>query len=293
MHVGKVYQSLSSSSHSKGVAIILTNNFPDYSIIDKQTDQEGRIVLINIKLLFSNEVYTFINVYAPNNVQQRIIFLQKVNKFINQHAKSHKNIIMCGDFNTCETQKDRASQKLDQSSKHFSHLKISNNIIDSFKHKNPNKNLYTYVHSTQPERNSRIDYILTSSNLVEFITTSDVCTAPVPDHKAVHTTLDISKRSRGRGLWKLNNAILAEDDYKLLIQQLIDETKSEYLGYISNKKLFDLIKFRVKEQTIRYCMKRSKCLRGENIYLESTLENLDNSLQLCSNMELKTQLQEK
>ena len=52
---------------------------------------------------------------------------------------------MCGNFNTFKTQNDQASQKLDQSGKHLSHLKISNNIIDSFKHKNPNKNLYTHV----------------------------------------------------------------------------------------------------------------------------------------------------
>ena len=168
-HVGKVYQSLSNSNHSKGVAIILTNNFPEYSMIDKQTDEEGRIVLLNIKLLFTNEVYTLINVYAPNEAQHRINFLKKINKFINQHAKSDKNIIICGDFNTCENHNDRASQKLDQSSEHFRHLKISNNFTDSYKLKNPNKNSYTYVHSIQPERNSRIDYILTSSNLVEFI----------------------------------------------------------------------------------------------------------------------------
>ena len=71
------------SNHSKGVAIILTNNFPEYSLIDKQTDEEGRIVLLNIKLLFNNEIYTLMNVYAPNDTQHRINFLKKINKFIN------------------------------------------------------------------------------------------------------------------------------------------------------------------------------------------------------------------
>ena len=73
------------------------------------------------------------------------------------------------------------------------------------------------MHSTQPERNSRIDHILTSSNLVEFIICTDICTAPAPDHKTVHTTLDILKNNRGKGLWNLINAILDEDDYKVLI----------------------------------------------------------------------------
>ena len=109
------------------------------------------------------------------------------------------------------------------------------------------------MHSTQPERNSRIDYILTSSNLVEFIVNSDICTAPTPDHKAVHTSLGILKSSQGRGLWKLNNAILDEDDYKVLIQQLIAETKAEYFRHIPNPKLFDLIKLRMEQNNLLLC----------------------------------------
>ena len=76
-HVGEVYQSLSNSSNSKGVAIILTNNFPEYRMIDKQKDEEGRIVLLNIKVLFNNEVYTLINVYATNDAQHCITILKK------------------------------------------------------------------------------------------------------------------------------------------------------------------------------------------------------------------------
>ena len=75
-------------------------------MIDKQTDEEGRMVLLNIKLLFNDKIYTLINVYARNDAQHHINFLKKINKFINQHAKSDKNIITCGDFNTCENHND-------------------------------------------------------------------------------------------------------------------------------------------------------------------------------------------
>ena len=82
-------------------------------MIDKQTDEEGKIVLLTIKLFFNIEIYTLINVYPPNDAH-RISFLKNINKFINQHAKSDNNIITCGDFNTCENYNDLASQKLDQ-----------------------------------------------------------------------------------------------------------------------------------------------------------------------------------
>ena len=106
-------------------------------------------------------------------------------------------------------------------------------------------------------------------------------------------TLDILKNNQGRGLWKLKNTRVDEYDYKVLIQQLIAATKAEYSGYISNQKLFDLIKLKIKEQTICYCVKRSKYLKCENDYLEKALENLDNKLQVSSDMALKIELQEK
>ena len=57
--------------------------------------------------------------------------------------------------------------------------------------------------------------------------------------------------------------------------------------------LFDFIKLRIKEQMICYCVKRSKYLKCENDYLDKALENLDNKLQLPSDMVLKIELQEK
>ena len=87
--------------------------------------------------------------------------------------------------------------------------------------------------------------------------------------------------------------MLDEDDYKVSILQLIAETKAEYFGHIPNQILFDLIKLRIKEETIHYCVKRSKYLKCENDYLEKALENLDNKLQLSTDMALKIKLQEK
>ena len=154
-----------------------------------------------------------------------------------------------------------------QSSKYFRHMKILNNLTDTYKFKNLNTVSYTYVHPTQHERNSRIDFTLASSNLVEFITNSNTCYAPAPDHNAVYTTINILQHNQGKGLWKLNNSMVDEVEYKLLIRQLTAKTNEEYSNYISSQSLLELLKIRIKEQTIRYCINQSKYMRHENNYL--------------------------
>ena len=55
-------------------------------------DTEGRIIKINTHI--DNEKYSFINVYAPNNVEVGIQFFNNLKCYIDS-----KNTILGGDFN--------------------------------------------------------------------------------------------------------------------------------------------------------------------------------------------------
>ena len=90
---------------------------------------------------------------------------------------------------------------------------------------------------------------------LEFIKSCKIIYAPVPDHKAVTNVFDTNNRKRGKGYWKLNNSILSDENYKILIKDLILNTKLEYSKDLSKHSLFEILKFRVKEQTIQYCIK--------------------------------------
>ena len=77
-------------------------------------------------------------------------------------------------------------------------------------------------HTTiQPSRNSQINFILVSDNLSGYAKASAILYAPVPDHKAVCASFDSNYRKQGKGYWKLNNSILSEDKYKLLIKNIL------------------------------------------------------------------------
>ena len=101
---GSAFQSISDTSHGKGVAIILSNNFPDYTVIDNHIDTDERKILINIQLNDSNEIFILARIYAPNDVNQRIIFLKKLDTWITNNCTNNNanNILIGGDFNCCD-----------------------------------------------------------------------------------------------------------------------------------------------------------------------------------------------
>ena len=253
---GNIFHGLSKSSHGRGVAVILSNNFPKYTLLDVQSDSEGRKVMVNIKIDSTQMVLTLISIYAPNEIGQRIKFFKDLDTWIGEHCKAPHNIIIGGDFNCCD-KSDRQSKRSDKSSEALSKFTDLQDLTDIYSFCNPGKHEFTYIHPSDNSKNSRIDYIFSSNSILEFFRLCKIIYAPVPDHKAVTTVLDTNNRRRGKGYWKLNNSVLNDENYKNLIKQIIFETKLEYSKDLSKQSLLEILKFRVKEQTIQYCIKKA------------------------------------
>lgn len=54
-----------------------------YEFVNKHESDNGRKVLINIKI--NGEIYTVVNIYAPNGVKERISFLKKSKAWIKRY----------------------------------------------------------------------------------------------------------------------------------------------------------------------------------------------------------------
>ena len=109
---------------------------------------------------------------------------------------------------------------------------------------NPNSKGFTYIHTSDSMRNSRIDYILVPSRLFHAIISSYVLPCPAPDHKVPLVTLCFNRNERGHGYWKLNSSLLHDDTYKALIRSDIIHTINMCGTSISRQELFELIKVR-------------------------------------------------
>ena len=101
--------------------------------------------------------------------------------------------------------------------------------------------------------NSRIDILCVCEQLKLCVESCDHVITPCPDHKAVVLCVRGDERPRGRGYWKLNVSVLDEENYKESIRKIISDTLSEYRHQVEKAVIWELVKIRVKEYSIRYC----------------------------------------
>ena len=84
------------TSNSKGVCILLPLNI-DCHVEDKITDNEGRLIILKLKI--NTEIFILCNIYAPtrDNKAAQISFIKNLKNFISPYE--NENIILGGDFN--------------------------------------------------------------------------------------------------------------------------------------------------------------------------------------------------
>ena len=81
-----------SSTNSRGVAIILKNNF-EYEITQTEIDPEGNYICLDLNIpSFSIRL---ISIYAPN--VDKPLFFENLNRLIEENNQNY--ILICGDFN--------------------------------------------------------------------------------------------------------------------------------------------------------------------------------------------------
>lgn len=80
---GKIFHSFSDSSHSKGVSILFRKNL-SVEILNVKKSIDGRKILLNVE--FDNEIFTIVNIYAPNDINKRVDFFKRVHTFITKNC---------------------------------------------------------------------------------------------------------------------------------------------------------------------------------------------------------------
>ena len=90
--------------------------------------------------------------------------------------------------------------------------------------------------------------------------------------------LKLGDKKRGNGYWKLNISVLNEEGYKDKVPNIIRHTREEYQGEIDKEIIWELIKIRVKEFSIRYCCVRSSIQVSDIKKLEEKISMLDKEI---------------
>ena len=272
---GDVIHSCTNSTHSRGVSILLSRKL-NYTVIDSHSDNDGRIILVNLEMC--NKGYTLVNIYAPNIVSERIAFFQKLREFINLHSLNKNRLIVGGDFNCVLNTNDRTSGIIDKSSNVLTEILDNFDLVDVWKYLNPELVQFTYIDSSPRMCNSRIDLLLLSKCLRSLCCSSKIDHAPVPDHKVVSVHLQAKVNDRGKGYWKINNNLLKSKEYEEGISELIQDVILEYGQHVSKSFLWDYLKIKIKEYSIAFSIKLAQNKKDKVKSLESLLDSLDKEL---------------
>ena len=200
------------SSSSRGVAIIIFKNFK-YEKIRFQTDCDGRVIYIDIKSEFGE--IRLISIYAPNDITERRQFLKDIDRYFYTPFP----LIAGGDWNFVENLNlDKTGGNPNSGSEGsviFKNTKCAFDIIDPFRSLYKTKKEYTWISDTRQIK-TRIDRFYINKFLKSQVRDVSIITSTVSDHYAVKMCLfkpPCRPFNIGKGIWKLNTSILADNNF--------------------------------------------------------------------------------
>ena len=155
------------------------------------------------------------------------------------------------------------------------------NLIDIYRQINPTKKYFTYE-SKPLNLKSRIDFFLISRPLSCCVKNTEIRTSIAPDHKSIFLNIEIKNEfARGPGLWKFNNTLLEDENYKELIEFYYPQILVKYREITDKQLLWELIKMELRAKTIKYSKEKRSKLRNEEKALQEELQELDGKI--CNN----------
>ena len=108
-----------------------------------------------------------------------------------------------------------------------------NNIVDIWRTINPDKKSFPWH---RRNKRSRLDYILTSEHLMDFIDQCSILPGIHSDHSLLKMSLTIGNNAnKGRGFWKFNPSLLHDAAYVTKVKEIITNVSKNY-STINDKK---------------------------------------------------------
>lgn len=234
-------------SNSRGVAILINNNF-EIKIKKEKKDLTGNILALDIELDYTN--ITLINIYGPN--EDNPVFYDTISEIIDNFGNDH--IILCGDFNLVlnpvldydvnyrQINNPKAREKV------LEHIETYG-LVDIFREHHEDIKRYTW-RKHNPLKQARLDFFLVSENLLSSSISSNIEPGYRSDHSNPKIVLKLNKFKKGKGLWKMNNSLLHDKEYLDLINKYIVDIKLQYSLPVYNPEYMNTIPDSVIEFTI-------------------------------------------
>ncbi|KAL9989410.1 hypothetical protein ACROYT_G003957 [Oculina patagonica] len=214
-----------------------------FQILKQRSDPDGRFAIVDIKT--NEKILTLINIYAPNKDDPD--FIQKVIDLLLDFTCD--DIIFGGDFNLVQDlKKDKKGgnpKTHRKAAQRLSEAALNLDLTDIWRDMHPDDNRFTW-RQKNPEIHCRLDYFLIN-----------------------------------QGYWKLNTSLLSEIEYIEWIKSTIAAVQKEYENdnNVDDSLLWEMIKLKVRESSIRYAKKKKTLLKNQEAKLENEITQLTKVLE--------------
>ena len=262
------------SNHSKGVLLVIRETL-QFELKSVTKDSHGRFIIV--EALVQDSPVLLINVYAPNITNDAIDFYENLKTTLldSDYDQDYK-IIMGGDFNVpLNLQLDSygsKSQKRDVATK-IRDLMLDFIYIDIWRLRNPDKKCYTWKQN-KPLIQRRLDYWLISNDFQDDVHNTGIISAIKTDHAAIVLQISsVEKQPTGPSYWKFNSSLLEVPEYINLIKDNVPSWLAEF-GDVSDKGLlWDLIKYKIRQVTMRFSKTKARERRSRLWEIENKLKD--------------------
>ena len=270
------------SNHSRGV-LILINEQLEYEIKNTVIDDEGRYILLEMTI--QESPFLLLNLYAPTKLNEQIVFFQEILSVVQSaNFDTECKVIIGGDFNVhldADLDNSRGQIETKSTVKNVQDIMLEYNLIDIWRLRNPDKRQFTW-RKRNPITQRRIDFWLVSDDLQDDVKKVEIIPAIKTDHSAISLSVNSLKdQPFGPSYWKFNSSLLDDQNYIQLIHSEYPKWISEFSEVNDNRVLWDLIKYRIRQTTIRYSKviaknRKAQLLRAEEI-LKLREENVNSN----------------
>ena len=122
----------------------------------------------------------------------------------------------------------------------------------------------------------RLDYWLLSDSYQEEVEGADIIPSLNSDHSAIVLHFSsVEKQKHGPSYWTFNASLLDDSDFCKLIAERVTVWREEFIEVTDKRVLWDLIKYRIRQVTIKYSKAKAKARRQNLKVIEDSLKQCE------------------
>ena len=243
----------------------------NFKILNVHRSNDGRKLLINIT--YEEKIITLVNLYAPNDINNRCDFLKRTKDWIHRHSENSENILICGDLNcSWENETDKSRFVLKQ-------VLNKLDLHDVWKTLKGDEQGYTWCNGSNTPT-SRIDYILLSKSFcyqcenvkLQHIPSSHSNGTRMSDHKCLIFSFIVNENLRGPGYWKFITSLIENEDFKNEINVFLKNYKFDRNNSLDS---WENLKREIKTKCISFSKKISKSHKNQIKSIQEEIERIE------------------